>query len=366
MDESKLKNVPLHKRHIQEGARLMPFAGYEMPVQFTGILEEHRAVREAAGLFDVSHMGQVFIRGPEALAATDRLITNRMDRLADGQALYAMLCNDEGGIIDDVVVYRLAEDEVLICVNAANRERDVAHLQTRITGDARVDDRSDSMAQLALQGPRAQELLAKITDIDLSELRFFRCAYGKVAGKDTLIARTGYTGEDGFELYLDADAVDEVYSALLELREEGLSLCGLGCRDTLRLEAGLLLYGQDIDESTNPLEAGLGWTVPFERKGNFIGRRALEKIREEGLQRKLMGFVLKGRGVLRPGYTVIIDGEEAAVLTSGSYAPTLERSIGLGYMNCRFWDKQEGEIEIRRRSVAVEVVKPPFYKRSNT
>lgn len=366
MAESMLRQVPLKTRHVQEGARLTPFAGYEMPVQFTGILEEHRAVRESAGLFDVSHMGQVFIRGPEAIEATDRLITNRMERLRDGQALYGMLCNDEGGIIDDIVVYRLTEDEVLLCVNAANRERDVAHLKERIRGDAQVEDRSESMAQLALQGPKAQELLAKICDLDLDGLRFFRCAYGNVAGQNTLIARTGYTGEDGFELYLEAEQVGEVYDSLLELQTDGLTLCGLGCRDTLRLEAGLLLYGQDIDETTNPLEAGLGWTVPFERKGDFIGRAALEKIRDEGITRQLTGFVLQGRGVLRPGYAVKINGEEAAVLTSGSYGPTLERSVGLGYIKRRFFDEQVGSIQIRRRSVEVSVVKPPFYKRSGT
>lgn len=363
MTESEsLKEVPLHRRHVALGARMTPFAGYSMPVRYSSIKDEHHAVRSRAGLFDVSHMGRIEICGAQAIEAVDRLVTNDVGRLVDGKALYTVMCNKEGGIIDDLVIYRLSETRVLLCVNAANRDRVGDHIDTALTGDATVDDQSDQSVQLALQGPESDAILARLTDIHLQDLKFFRCQKGEVAGVSMLVARTGYTGEDGFELYLPADAAETVFDAILEAGE--VSPCGLGCRDTLRLEAGLLLHGQDMDATTNPLEAGLSWLVKFEKDTDFIGRSALERIRKEGLQRRLRGLILDGRGVLRPGYSIEIDGTKVGELTSGSYAPTLEASIGLGYIDKRYADASRVDVVMRRRTVAAKIVDPPFYKRS--
>ncbi len=364
MTDDELKKVSLHDFHVQAGARMVPFAGYSMPVKYTKIKDEHLAVREGAGLFDVSHMGQVEVRGPGAIEAVNRLITNDMKRLVDGKALYTMMCNEDGGIVDDLVIYRLAKDHILLCVNAANRHRDLSHIETCLRGDAAVGDISDNTVQLALQGPKAESILAELTDVDLGSVKFFRSVSGKVAGVETLIARTGYTGEDGFELYLPVEGGDAVFGALLDYQDRGLTLCGLGCRDTLRLEAGLMLHGQDIDENTNPLEAGLGWVVKFDLKGDFVGREALERIKKKGVQRRFRGMVLEGRGVLRPGYPIELDGAPIGELTSGSYSPTLEASIGLGYIDKGYEEVENVEIQIRGRSVAARIVDPPFYKRS--
>ncbi len=363
-ESSETKKVPLHERHVEQGARMVPFAGYSMPVKYGKIKEEHRSVRTSAGLFDVSHMGRVEVRGPEAIDAVNRLMTNDVTALTDGRAIYTVMCNEQGGIIDDLVIYRLGEDRLLLCINAANRQRDIAHIGAALTGGVEMEDQSDQTVQIAIQGPKAEEILAKIADTDLESIKFFRCRKADVAGVSTLVARTGYTGEDGFELYLPVDGGEEVFDALLDAGGDELTLCGLGCRDTLRLEAGLLLHGQDIDESTNPLEAGLGWLVKFDAKGEFIGRQALEAVRQQGTSRKLRGFVLQGRGVLRPGYDLQIEGEAVGRVTSGGYAPTLEASIGLGYIDREFADADAVDIILRRRSVPAKVVDPPFYKRS--
>ncbi len=357
-----LKEVPLHQRHIELGARMTPFAGYSMPVQYSSIKDEHLAVRSLAGLFDVSHMGRVEIKGPQAVEAVDRLMTNDVKSLRDGKALYTVMCNPEGGIVDDLVIYRLSHKRLLLCINAANREAVASHIDRYMVGDAEVDDRSESTVQLALQGPKSKEVLGQYTELDLDSLKFFRCVEGEVAGVATLVARTGYTGEAGFELYFPAAQAKVVWDALLDSPD--VIACGLGCRDTLRLEAGLLLHGQDIDASTDPLEAGLGWLVKFDAKGDFVGRKALEKIQSGGLNRRLRGFVLEGRGVMRPGYTIESEGEAVGALTSGSYAPTLEASIGLGYIDSGFDDRSRVDVVIRGRRVEARVVDPPFYERS--
>ncbi len=366
MSDESLKRVPLHDRIVAAGGRMVPFAGYSMPVQFTSIMEEHKAVREAAGLFDVSHMGQVYAVGPDAVAAVDRLVTNDVSGLVDGKALYTVMCNADGGIVDDLVIYRLSAEELLLCVNAANREADLAHMGAHLSGDVELQDRSDDMIQLAIQGPRAEELLQALTEADLKGLKFFRCQEAHIAGQPGLVARTGYTGEDGFELYLSNDGGAVVFDALTERFPEELTLCGLGCRDTLRLEAGLMLHGQDIGPSTNPYEAGLGWVVKLNKDSDFVGRGALAAIKEAGPARRLRGFVVEGRGVPRPGYPIQIDGEEVGSLTSGGYSPTLEEGIALGYIDSAHADVDSVEIAIRKRSVVARVVKPPFYRRPKT
>jgi len=364
---SDLLSVPLEARHIAAGGRMVPFAGYNMPVQYTGIKEEHQAVRSAAGLFDVSHMGEVFFKGPDALDAVDRLMTNDIHRLVNGQAMYTAMCNEDGGIVDDLIVYRLADDEVLVCVNASNRHKDVEHMRAHTQGTVDLLDRSDEFAQLALQGPKSQEILQKLTPSPLEELKAFHAIWSTVADKNVLIARTGYTGEDGFEIYIPREDAVSVFDAIVAVGEpEGLALCGLGCRDTLRLESRMLLYGQDIDETCNPLEAGLAWVTKLDRATDFVGKRALLRIQEEGLRRRLRGFILKDRGVLRGGYTVYQHaegGDAMGALTSGTYSPTLELSIGLGYVDAACADEPEVYVDIRGKRALAELTRKPFYKR---
>lgn len=364
-DHTELTNVPLHHRHQELGGTMVSFAGHSMPVKYTNIKQEHRAVRSGCGLFDVSHMGRFSVRGERAVEMTDRLVTNDVEGLSDGQALYTVMCNEEGGIIDDLVVYRLHEQHLLLCANAANRGRDLEHIRQLFGGAAELEDRSEATVQLAVQGPDAQSLLDEISDGDLDSVGFFRCRYMEVAGVRTLVARTGYTGEDGFELYYPSDEAETVFDALMEFQTAGLTPCGLGARDTLRLEAGLLLHGQDIDETTNPLEANLGWLVKFDAKDQFVGRAALEEIRSRGVERRLRGFVLEGRGVLRAGYPVQLDDRTVGQLTSGGYAPTLEESIGLGYIDTDCEDAERVDVTIRSRRVEARVVDPPFYDRSD-
>lgn len=364
-DHDELDTVALHDRHTELGARMVEFAGHAMPVKYSTVKDEHRAVRTTAGLFDVSHMGRVEIRGDDAIAAIDRLVTHHVASLVDNKALYTVMCNDDGGIIDDLVIYRLAEDRLLLCLNASRRDRDIAHLRAHLKGDAELVDLSDETIQLAVQGPDAESLLAEITDGDLDEVGFFRCRKLPVAGVETLVARTGYTGEDGFELYIPGDGGAKVFDALIEMRDDGLEPCGLGARDTLRLEAGLLLHGQDIDESTTPLEAGLDWLVKFDEKGDFVGRDVLEQQRDQGVQRRLRGLQLQGPGILRSGYPIEIDGTTVGEVTSGGYAPTLEASIGLGYIDTDYDETEEVEVVIRGRTVEAKLVDPPFYDRSN-
>ena len=361
-----LSRVPLHERHVGLGGRMVPFAGFEMPVQYSGIKDEHLAVRSSAGLFDVSHMGEVEVRGPDAIAAVDALVSNNVRGLADGQALYTVMCAPDGGIVDDLIVYRLAEDHIFICVNAANRHKDLAFMREHLpSGNAALEDTSESYVQLALQGPEAQRLLSPLVEQgDLSELGFFRCAWMKIAGQKTLVARTGYTGEDGFELYIPDQGGAAIFDALVERYVPSeLTMCGLGARDTLRLEARLPLYGQDLSAETNPLEAGLGWVVKLETGHDFVGKAALEAIKARGVRRRLRGFRLEGRGVLRPGYPIFVGETEVGQLTSGGFAPTLDASIGLGYIDVEHADIERAEVEIRGRRLPAIISKKPFYSR---
>jgi glycine cleavage system T protein (aminomethyltransferase) len=355
--------TPLYETHVRAGARMVEFAGWEMPVQYTGILEEHEAVRARAGLFDVSHMGEVVFRGPKALEALNRLFTNDLGKVADGQAQYGCLCRETGGIIDDVVVYRRAAEDLLVCVNAANRAKDFEWLSGH-AGGADVRNESDEWAQLAIQGPLAAQIVQRLTPVNLSAVKTYRFVRGEVAGVSCLVARTGYTGEDGFELFCPPDRAARLWDALIEAgRPERLQPCGLGARDSLRLELAYRLYGSDMDDSTTPLEAGLAWVVKLD-KDEFIGREALLRQKEQGLSRKLVGFVLTDSGIARHGYPVLQDGRKVGEVTSGTRSPSLKTSIGLAYVPPSL--AAEGSafaIDIRGRPAAAKAVKTPFYVR---
>jgi aminomethyltransferase len=357
------QRTPLHEVHVRAGARMVEFAGWDMPVQYQGVLAEHAAVRERAGLFDVSHMGEVVFGGPRALEALQRLFTNDLSRCADGQAMYGCLCRDEGGIVDDVVVYRRAADDLLVCVNAANRRKDFEWLRDRAAG-AEVRNESDEWAQLALQGPAAAGVLQRLTALRLSSIGTYRFGSGEVAGVPCLVARTGYTGEDGFELFCPPDRAAGLWGELLGAgRAEGVAPAGLGARDSLRLEMAYRLYGSDMDDTTTPLEAGLAWVVKLD-KGDFVGRAALVRQREAGLPRKLVGFTLTDPGIPRHGYPVLHDGKQVGTVTSGTRSPTLEIPVGLAYVPTAL--AAEGStfaVEIRCRAAAAKVVKTPFYQK---
>jgi aminomethyltransferase len=335
-----------------------------MPVQYTGLIEEHEAVRNAVGLFDVSHMGEVVFRGPRALPALQAVFTNDLAKVADGQAQYGCLCREDGGIVDDVVIYRRSAEDLLVCVNAGNRQKDHEWLAAH-AGGADVRNESDGWAQLALQGPLAAQLLQRLTKVNLSAMRSYRFAPGEVAGVPCLVARTGYTGEDGFELFCPPDRAAALWAALVEAGQpENVQPAGLGARDSLRLEMAYRLYGSDMDDSTTPLEAGLAWVVKLD-KGDFVGRDALLKQREAGVTRKLVGFVLTDAGIARHGYPVLQDGRKVGEVTSGTKSPSLGTSIGLAYVPTAL--AAEGStfaVEIRGRAAAARVVKTPFYTRS--
>jgi aminomethyltransferase len=355
--------TPLYDSHVKLGARIVEFAGWDMPVQYEGILAEHEAVRTAVGLFDVSHMGEVVFRGPKALAGLEGAFTNQLAKVADGQAQYGCLCRDDGGIVDDVVVYRRGAEDLLVCVNAANRAKDFAWLADH-AGGADVANESDDWAQLALQGPKAAALLATLTSLPLERIGTYRFAHGQVAGADCLVARTGYTGEDGFELFCRPDRAAALWDRLLDAgRPHGIRPCGLGARDSLRLEMAYRLYGSDMDDGTSPLEAGLGWVVKLD-KGPFVGRDALLRQKEHGLSRKLVGFRVTEAGIARHGYPVVHEGRPVGTVTSGTRSPSLGTSIGLAYVPPSL--TAEGStfaVEIRGRPVAATVVKTPFYTR---
>ncbi|HWQ68929.1 MAG TPA: glycine cleavage system aminomethyltransferase GcvT [Patescibacteria group bacterium] len=360
-----LKRTPLCEMHRQLGARMVAFGGWEMPVQYAGILEEHRAVREQAGLFDVSHMGEIEITGPGALEAIQSLTPNDASRLSVGEVQYSALTTPEGTFVDDITVYKFAADRYRLTVNAANIEKDFAWIRERVISDAEVRNISDDMALLALQGPRAQEILEKLTSVDLGTLRYFRFVEGQVIGIDCCISRTGYTGEDGFEIYIPPQHVATLWNALFDAgAPAGLQPCGLGARDTLRLEAKMALYGQDIDDRHTVLEADLGWIVKLE-KGEFIGREVLVRQKAAGISRKLVGFEMAGRGIARPHYAIAKDSQPIGEVTSGGPAPSLGKNIGLGYVAVQYTAiGTEFDIVIRSQPVAARVVRTPFYKRA--
>lgn len=363
-----LKRTPLFEEHKALGARLVPFAGYEMPIQYRGISAEHETVRTRAGLFDVSHMGELEVRGAGALAAVNRLITNDLERASDGQALYTCACNERGTILDDLIVYRFDPERILIVCNASNRGKIAPHVAEGVAGRASFRDLSDETSLLALQGPLALDVLSRAEpSLDVrAELKSFRFREMAVAGVACIVARTGYTGEDGVEIFVHNDHAAALFRRLLGAgRELGAEPIGLGARDTLRLEARLMLYGNDIDETTNPLEAGLGWVVKFE-KAEFVGKTALEQVQRSGPSRKLVGFEMRGRGIARHGYPLLdSNGNAVGVCTSGSPSPTLGKNIGLGYVPIGL--SATGTplgVDCRGKPIEAVVVDTPFYKRS--
>jgi aminomethyltransferase len=367
MVETTLKQTPLNAVHKAMGARMVEFGGWEMPVQYSGIVEEHRAVRGAAGLFDLGHMGQVEVAGPDADAFLNWVATNDVTALPAGRAHYSLLCRPDGNVVDDILIYRLP-DRFLVVVNASNTDKDVAWLAARRAErpawDVAARDVSAETMMLALQGPRAAAILEPLTDLDLDELPPFGCAEGAVDGVPAVAARTGYTGEDGFELYFPPENAERLWSALLAAgRPHGLLPIGLGARDTLRLEAKMALYGHELTESINPIEARLGWAVKLD-KGDFVGREALATIDARGPARKLVGFKMVGRGIPRADYPLVHDGETVGHVTSGTMSPTLGEPIGLGLVRADLAGVGRPlSVLIRDRSIEAIQVPTPFYRR---
>lgn len=344
--------------------KMVDFGGWDMPVQYSGLVDEHNTVRTAAGLFDVSHMGEIEVRGPGALQLVDYVTTNAVSKLKQGQAQYSGLLYDHGGFVDDILVHKVADDEFFICVNASNQDKDFAHIAAANTFECEVEFASPKYAQLALQGPRALEIAQTLTNVTLSEIKYYWFTDGTFAGVAARIARTGYTGEDGFEVYVAPEDAVTTWNALLEAGKPfGIKPCGLGARNTLRLEAKMALYGHEIDASINPYEADLAWIVKLD-KGDFIGRNALAERLEKGLTRKLVGFEMRGRGIGRDGYEVLLDGLPAGWVTSGSPSPTLSKNIGLCYLPVhRVKPGDKIQVVVRNCPVEAEIVPTPFYKR---
>ncbi len=361
--DTPLKITPLFEIHKKLNGKMVPFAGWQLPIQYAGVMQEHRAVRDGVGVFDVSHMGEMEVRGPQAKPFLQKLLTNDMAKLENGGILYSLMCYEDGGVVDDLLVHRFEEDHYFLCVNASNTGKDF-EWATRHAGpfDVQVENISDRTAQLAIQGPQAEPLLQKLTEVALSELSYYRFRKGPVCGVEMIIARTGYTGEDGFEIYLDAGSAVPVFESLLAAgREFDLQPIGLGARDTLRMEMGYALYGQEIDAGHSPLTAGLGWVIKLNKADPFIGQKPLKIQKDSGLSRKLAGLRLTDRGVPRSHYKVLHDGQPVGEVTSGTFSPSLNTGVAL--CNVPVELSKPGtrlDIEIRDTAVAGEIVPLPF------
>ena len=363
---AELRKTPLNARHRASNARMMPFAGWDMPIEYAGIVSEHMAVRTRAGLFDVSHMGEIEIAGKEALAAVQRVSSNDASQLQVGQAQYSGLLTPAGTYVDDMIVYRMAPNHFLLVVNASNVAKDYAWIseQVKVVGDAAVVDSSSRYALIAIQGPASAEILQPLSTVELNELRPFWFAHGHVTEARVTVARTGYTGEDGFEIFVPPNMADAVWRGLLDSgRSVDIVPVGLGARDTLRLEAAMRLYGNDIDESTTALEAGLGWTLGW--KKDFIGGDALREQKAKGLERKLVGFEMIDRGIARHGYRVMRGDKAVGVVTSGTQTPYLKKAIGMAYVPIDMAPAgTDIDIDVRGRVSRARVIPLPFYKRA--
>lgn len=358
-----LKRTPLHAVHVALGAKIVPFAGYEMPVQYpTGITVEHKAVREACGLFDVSHMGEVLVRGPDAIRFVNSVTSNDVAALGAGQIQYSTLLRADGTIVDDLLVYRFA-DHLMLVINASNRDKDLAHLEAQRAGfDCALTDISDATALLAVQGPQAPAIVAALADVPLDGIRYYWFTEGKIAGVPCIISRTGYTGELGFELYCDQAHATAVWEAIMQAG--AVTPAGLGCRDSLRLEAGMCLYGHELDDRTTPLEAGLNWLVKLAKPEPFLGKEVLVRQHQEGTDRKLVGFTFEERAIPRHGYGVVYGGVKVGDVCSGTMSPTLGIPVGTCYLpTAAAVEGTRFEVEIRGKLVPARVVKLPFYKR---
>jgi aminomethyltransferase len=362
-----LKKTPLNARHRALGARMVEFGGWDMPVEYSGIIDEHMAVRTRAGLFDVSHMGQIEIAGPDALKAVQHITCNDASRLSIGQAHYSALTTPQGTFVDDVLTYRLTDDHFMMVVNASNIVKDFGWITKNIEGhaDAAAVNTSSRYALIALQGPAAREVMQSLTSVPLAEIKYYWFTTGEVAGVAGTISRTGYTGEDGFELFVPPSSAERVWDAILQAgKPAGVVPAGLGARDTLRLEAAMRLYGNDIDETTTVLEADLGWIVGW-KKDDFLGADALRRQKQEGVARRLIGFEMLDRAIARHGYDAYVGGETAGVVTSGTQTPYLKKAIGMAYLPAgHAADGTEFEIDVRGRRVRAQVVPMPFYKRA--
>jgi aminomethyltransferase len=360
-----LRSTPLNAIHRRLGAKMVDFGGWDMPVQYSGVLEEHHAVRQSVGLFDVSHMGEIEIRGPEALQLVEHVTTNAASRLRTGQAQYSAMLYQHSGFIDDILVHKVADDHYFLCVNAETQDKDYAHIAALNRFDTEVENTSERYAQMAIQGPRALDTLQKLTPVDLSSIRYYHFIDGTVSGVFARIARTGYTGEDGFEIYCAPAEAPRLWGEILDAGAGfGIKPAGLGARNTLRLEAGMALYGHEIHATVTPFEADLAWIVKLE-KGDFVGRETLIKQKQQGVTRKLIGFEMKGRGIGRDGYEVYVDGRAAGWVTSGGPAPTLNKNIGLCYLPSD--QAQIGrtiQVMVRGQGVEAVTVQTPFYKRA--
>uniref|UniRef100_UPI0038B63CD5 glycine cleavage system aminomethyltransferase GcvT n=1 Tax=Thermotomaculum hydrothermale TaxID=981385 RepID=UPI0038B63CD5 len=360
-----VKKTPLYDEHIKLGAKMVEFAGFNMPVQYKGVIEEHMTVRTKVGMFDVSHMGEFRVKGNQAFDFVQYLTTNDVAKLSIKQVQYSAFPTEKGTVVDDLLVYKVNDNEYLLVVNAANIEKDFAHLSKFVDKfDVSLTNESDDTAQMAIQGPKAEDTMFKIFGDVVREMKYYWFDYVEFEGETCLLSRTGYTGEDGFEIYCKPELASKIWNKILDAGEEfGIEPCGLGARDTLRLEARMNLYGNDMDETTTVLEAGLGWICKLD-KGDFLGRDVLLKQKEEGLKRKLYGFEMIDKGIPRHGYPVFHNGEEVGVVTSGSYAPYLKKNIGLAYLPIELAKAgNEIEIGIRKKRAKAITVKTPFYKR---
>ena len=362
-----MKKTPLNQTHRELGARMVDFGGWDMPVQYSGVIDEHQAVREAAGLFDVSHMGEVEVSGANALAFIQKLTINDASKLVDGQVQYSAMCYPEGGVVDDVTLYRFNESRYLFCVNASNTDKDFAWMQQMLAESAITDvtlsNRSDEFAQIALQGPKAEAILSTLTDVALADLVYYHFCEGVVSGVEMIISRTGYTGEDGFELYLPASSAVEIWQELMAAgAPQGLLPIGLGARDTLRLEKGYALYGHELSSEISPLEAGLAWITKLD-KDDFVGKAALVAQKANGVPRRRIGLVMQERGIPREGYPVFVGDRQVGVVTSGTMSPSLKVGIALALVvPDAAKEDTELEVAIRNRRMGAKVTRPPFVK----
>ena len=358
-----LKATPLLGLHKELGAKLVPFVGWNMPIQFAGVLSEHICVRERVGLFDVSHMGEIEVKGKDAKKFLQFLLSNNVEKMFDGSILYSLMCYETGGVVDDLLAYRFSENHYFLCVNASNSDKDYDWIARHASSfNVNIKNTSSETSQLALQGPDAKSVLQSLCDISLDDLSYYNFRKGMVNNVESLISRTGYTGEDGFELYLSPEKVSEVFRSLMEQgRSYGIQPIGLGARDTLRIEMGYPLYGNEIDNNPTPLDAGLGWVIKFD-KGEFLGRGSLLKQKEQGSpRRKLVGLKLLTRGVPRAHYQVFKNGESVGEVTSGTFSPTLNTGVGLCYVSSEYSDiGNHLDVKIRDRLVATEVIQLPF------
>lgn len=359
-----LKRTPLFENHKKLGARLVEFGGWEMPVQYKGVIDEHTTVRKAVGLFDVSHMGELFVTGDNAGRFINHIITNNIERIGDGQCQYTAACYDHGGVVDDLIVYQFNPQKYLIVANASNIDKDFEWLQKNQKFDVTLENKSDQFSLLALQGPKAEQVLKSLVDLDLTQLKSFSFKETIIKGCATIVSRTGYTGEDGFEIFVGADKAPEIWDLLLNKGGDyGIQPIGLAARDTLRLEASYSLYGHEITENINPLEARLGWVVKLD-KTEFIGKKALQEAKDQGLKRQLVGLEMIEPGIPRDGYEIFNQEEKIGVITSGTFSPTLKKGIGLALIQKEF--AKEGSqllVQIRHKKQKARVVKLPFYKR---